>query len=67
MATEYKSVLDFLSNSGFAKISISLATNLTKNMIIEFGVFSTISTKILKTEKLNIDMRGFFASLWYYF
>ena len=67
MVAEYKSVLDFLSNSGFAKISISLATNLTKNMIIEFGVYSTISAKFLKTEKLNIGMRGFFTSLWYYF
>ena len=58
------STFDFLANSGFAKINFSLAVPITKRWTFEFGVYSTIKSKLIKTEQLGMHMRGGYVSLW---
>ncbi len=61
------SVFDFLANSGFAKITCSVAVPMSKRSTFEFGIYSSIKSKFIKTEKLDMKMYGLYASVWFEF
>lgn len=58
------SVFDYLSNSGFAKITFSIAMPISKYSTFEFGFYSSIKSKITKTSELGMKMKGIYASIW---
>ena len=58
------SVFDFLTKSGFAKLTMSFATNVSDHVVVEFGGYSSIKSKLTFTQKLNIQLYGGFASVW---
>ena len=60
-------IFNFIANSGFAKITFSLATPIMQNLMLEFGFYSSIKSKLLKTQDLGLKMYGCFISLWYNF
>lgn len=59
------SISDIFAKTGFAKITAVLVVDVGKNTKLEFGFYSTIKTKLLKTENLNLNMKGFFIGLDY--
>ena len=61
------SIYDTWVNSGFAKIQMSFLVPFSKALSLEFGIYSTIKSKILKTQNLNTKMRGFYLSLLFEF
>ena len=61
------SVFDFLANTGFAKFTLSLATSITKNTTLEFGAYTSIRSKLIKTKNLHLKMYGFYISCWFKF
>ena len=58
------SVYDFLSKSGFAKFTLSLAIPLDKHNTFEFGFYSSFKDKLFNTQKLDLHLTGFYTSLW---
>lgn len=60
-------IFNFIANSGFAKITFSLTTPIMQNLMLEFGIYSSIKSKLLKTQDLGLKMYGCFVSLWYNF
>ena len=59
------SISDIFAKTGFAKITAVLVVDVGKNTKLEFGAYSTIKTKLFKTENLNLNMKGFFIGLDY--
>ena len=59
------SISDIFAKTGFAKITAVLVADIGKNTKLEFGIYSTVKTKLFKTENLNLNMKGFFIGLDY--
>ena len=58
------SIYDFLSKSGFAKFTLSIAIPLDKQNTLEFGFYSSFKDKLFQTQKLDLHLTGFYTSLW---
>ena len=58
------SAYDFLSKSGFAKFTLSLAIPLDNRNTFEIGFYSSFKDKLFNTQKLDLHLTGFYASLW---
>ena len=58
------SINDYLSNSGFAKITLSTAIILNEKYTMEVGFYSSIKSKIFFTKKLGLGLVGCYVSIW---
>ena len=57
-------IYDFFIQSGFAKLTASIVFPLDKKLKMEIGLFSSLKTKLLFTEDMNVDIYGIYVSLW---
>ena len=64
-ATDF-SFADLFERSGFAKFTLSFVSPINKKLSLEIGFYTTIKSKFLKTQNLNLDMQGVYFSLWYF-
>ena len=64
---EGRSVYDFALPAKFAKLTLSVATPVGKNTMLEVGAFTSIKSKYLLTENSQINLTGGYIGFWYNF
>lgn len=64
-ATDF-SFADLFEKSGFAKFTLSFVSPISEKLSLEVGFYTTIKSKFLKTQNLNLDMQGVYFSLWWF-
>ena len=64
-ATDF-SFADLFERNGFAKFTLSFVSPISEKLSLEVGFYTTIKSKFLKTQNLNLDMQGVYFSLWWF-